>query len=248
MRGWPQAVGRSEVMWVVPPGPCFCLLALSFTPFLLGFLSGWLGESAGCPPCLLPLTSVWSGWSWFVPHLSALLGFEAGTSALSPCSLRPGVGGCWLRGVSSVPAPSDFSLVLFSISGPMVSWRGGGPEERPAPRAGRLGLPFSDTLWLFFPGVWHALVMGSEGWQAGTGMGLSRDLGSLCGRCFLALCRLKPALERKEAEQSWQVSGSSAGVCSACSGFLFSPRGLRLWSWGSEKFFWGGRWEILMWY
>lgn len=71
-------------------------------------------------------------------------------------------------------------------------------------------------------------------------MGLSRDLDSLCGWCFLALCRLKPALERKEAEQSWQVTGSSAGVCSAHSGFFFKPRGLRLWSLGLAESFWGG--------
>lgn len=59
-------------------------------------------------------------------------------------------------------------------------------------------------------------------------MGFSGDLDSLCGRCFLALCRLKPALERKEAEQSWQVTGSSASVFSVGAGFLFKPRGLRL--------------------
>lgn len=121
-------------------------------------------------------------------------------------------------------------------SGVVETWKGGGP----VPRAGWLGFPFPGTLRFFFPGVWHALVMGSRGWQAGTATGLGRDLGSLCGRCFLALCRLKPALERKEAEQSWQVSGSSAGVFSAGSGFLFKPRGLRLWSWGWEEPLWGG--------
>lgn len=147
MRGWdPQAVDgserhRSEVTWVAPLGPCFRLLPLSFPPFLLGFLSGWLGELAGSPLCLWPLSSLWLGWSWSARHLSGLLGFEAETFALSPCSVRPVVGGCWWRGVSSVPAPSDSSLVLFSISGPMVSssvgetWRGGGPVEWPAPRA-----------------------------------------------------------------------------------------------------------------
>lgn len=127
LRGWPLAADGSErclsdVTWAAPPGPCFRLLPLSFPPFLLCLLSGWLGELAGSPPCLRPLTSVWPGWSCSARrHLSGLLGFEAGTLALSPCSVRSGVGGCWSRGVSSAPAPSDFSLVVFNVSGPMMS-------------------------------------------------------------------------------------------------------------------------------
>lgn len=102
MIGWPQVVEvserhLSEVTWVAPRGPCFCFLALSSPRFLIGFLPGWLGELAGSPSCLWPLTSVCLGWSWSACHLSGLLAFEARTFALSPCSVRPGVGGCWLR-------------------------------------------------------------------------------------------------------------------------------------------------------
>lgn len=72
-------------------------------------------------------------------------------------------------------------------------------------------------------------------------MGLTWELASLSGRCFLALCRLRPALERKEAEQSSQVMGSPAGVFSVESGLFFKPRGLRLDSWGLKGTFWGER-------
>lgn len=237
----------SEVTWVMSPGTCFFLLTLT-PPFLFDFLSERLGELAGSPPCLWLLISACLGWSCSARHSSGLLGFEAGTSAFFPCSVGHGVGGCWWRGVPGVPAPSDFSLVIFNISepGPMVSpgvaeasW-GDGPEERPGPRADSFGLSFPGTLRLFFPGAWHAWVMGPGGWQTGRIMGLSRELASLCGRCFLALCLLRPALERKEAEQSSQVMGCPTGVVSVASGFLFKPRGFRLWSWGLRESFWGG--------
>lgn len=125
-----------EVTWAVSLVPCFSLLTLGFPPFLFDFLSGWLEESAGSPPCLWPLTSARLGWSWSAGHPSGLLGFEAGAFAPFPCSVRPGVCGRWLRGTAGVLRPSDFSLVTFSISGPTVSsgveaWRRGGSEEWP---------------------------------------------------------------------------------------------------------------------
>lgn len=73
----------------------------------------------------------------------------------------------------------------------------------------------------------------------------------MCNPCFLARWRLRPGPERKEAEQTSQVTGRPLGApplqwpFSVNTGFFLKPRGFCLRSWGLRAFAWGLWWRAL---
>lgn len=224
------------------------LLALGFLALLLAFPSDSLGKSVGGLPRLWPppffvcleRASSLSSWSCFL-----------GSAGLTPTPCLTVSGGCGSQRGGQPGAPRRLSprLSPLDIPGPRAS---SGATE---PRAGlglpawlgsptrRLGLSFPGTLRLFFPGGWHV-------WGAGGAAGLGWEAVALCSPCFLALWRLRPGPERKEAEQTSQVTGCPLGApplqwpFSVNTGFFLKPRGFCLGSWGLRGSPWGLRWRV----
>lgn len=223
------------------------LLALGFLAFLLDFPSDSLGKSVcGLPRLWPPPFSACLGRSSSLPSRSCFLGSAGFTS--TPCLIVSGVCGSQLGGQPGAPRRLSPCLSPLDVSGPRASSGGvepqtgggspawlGSPTKRPASS-------FPRALRLFFPGRWHI-------WGAGWGAGLGWDVAPLCSPCFLARWRLRPGPERKEAEQTSQVTGRPLGApplqwpFSVNTGFFLKPRGFCLRSWGLRASAWGLWWR-----
>ena len=234
------------------------LLALGFLlAFLLDLPSGWLGGSAGGRPRLWPPPfSACLGWGPALSSRSRFLGSAGCTS--TPCLPRPGGCGSWLRGQPGAPrtlgprlSPRDRSGLAARAEATETEMRtgggGGGPTAWLGSLAKCLSFSFPGALRLFFPGGWPVWAAGSPVGGAGGAGGLGWEAAPLCSPCFLALCRLSPGPERKEAQQTSQVTGCPLGALSlqcpfsVTTGSFFKPRGFCLASWGPRECPWGLR-------
>lgn len=212
------------------------LLALGFLAFSCDFFSGLLGTFVGALPRLWPppFSVCWGQGSSFTSR-SCFLG-SAGVTATS----RPGGCGSGLGVQPGVPrAPNPSPPGPSDIWGPDLSagasapGSGGSPRVWPGQLSACLTFSFPGALRLFFPGGWLA-----GGWGAGGATGLGGEATLLCGPCFLALWRLRPGRERKEAAHTSQVTGRLPGARSfqwpfaVDVGFFLKARGSCLVPWG----------------